>query len=361
MKNYVLKLFLSLLVMSCSSNSSSEAVNQEGPSGNNDGNNNSTWTIPIAEVRDGGPGKDGIPSIDNPNFVTATNASFLSDNDLVIGIIKDNEVRAYPHIVLDWHEIVNDEIGNSFFTLNYCPLTGTAFAWESISNGTKSTFGVSGLLYNANLILYDRNTDSNWSQLKLECVNGALINDEPKLYDVVETDWKTWKTLYPNTKVLSTETGFSRSYGNSPYGDYSTNNNRFIFRPTITNPSLPNKDRVYCIIEDDKSKVYEFSSFTGGKAIKDSFNGKNYLIVGNENIINAFELSAENLNVNFEYELNSSAGSIFKDDAGNTWSIFGKAILGANSGDSLSEIKSVVSYWFAIAAFYPNPEIYSGQ
>jgi len=360
MKNHVLKLFLSLLVLSCSNNSYSEEVNQQNPNGNNSTNN--TWTIPIEEVRDGGPGKDGIPSIDSPCFVTATNASFLTDEDLVVGLIKENEARAYTHIVLDWHEIVNDKIGNNFFTLNYCPLTGTAFAWESVSNGIQSTFGVSGLLYNANLILYDRNTDSNWSQLRLECVNGVLINDKPKLYDVVETDWKTWKTLYPNTLVLSTQTGFSRSYGNSPYGDYSTNNNRFIFRPAITNPALPNKDRVYCIIDDDKSKVYEFSSFERGKVIKDTFNGKNYLIVGNESIINAFELSSENLNVNFDYELNSSEGTIFKDDSGNAWSVFGEAISGPLTGASLgNNIMSVISYWFAIAAFYPNPEIYSGQ
>lgn len=353
MKKHILNLFLSLVIFSCSS---SDSITEENQETNNP--ENSSWLIPISEVKDGGPGKDGIPSIDSPNFVSVINASFLNDDDLVIGIVKNNEARAYPHIVMDWHEVVNDNIGDDFFTLNYCPLTGTAFAWESITNGVRSTFGVSGLLYNANLIMYDRNTDSNWSQLRLECVNGELINDKPSLLNVVETDWKTWKALYPNTKVLSTETGFSRTYGTSPYGDYSTNNERFIFRPDITNSALPNKDRIYAIIDDDKSKVYEFSNFTGGKAINDSFNGKNYLVVGNESIINAFELSSEYTNVNFEYALNEAEGSMFKDDLGNTWSLFGEAISGPNTGNTLGEIKSVMSYWFAIAAFYPNPEIY---
>jgi hypothetical protein len=354
MKKHVLILFLSLAIISCSTSNSSGEENQEtqNPTDN-------SWLIPISEVKDGGPGKDGIPSIDNPDFVSIVNASFLNDDDLVVGIVINNEAKAYPHIIMDWHEIVNDNIGNDFFTLNYCPLTGTAFAWESMSNGVKSTFGVSGLLYSANLIMYDRNTDSNWSQLRLECVNGSLINDEPVLLSVVETDWKTWKTLYPNTKVLSTETGFSRSYGNSPYGDYSTNNSRFIFRPDITNSALPNKDRVYSIIDDNKSKVYEFSSFTGGKIIKDNFNNKNYLVVGNENVINAFELSSEYANVTFEYKINASEGTIFKDDLGNTWSLFGEAVSGPNTGNRLNKTKAVVSYWFAIAAFYPNPEIYS--
>jgi len=320
--------------------------------------NDSPWSIPANEVRDGGPGKDGIPSIDNPNFTNAKTVDFLNDDDLVIGILKNNEAKAYPHIIMDWHEISNDAIGDDFFTLNYCPLTGTAFAWESMTNGSPSTFGVSGLLYNANLILYDRNTDSNWSQLQLECVNGELIGDKPEVLNVVETNWETWKALYPNSEVLNTQTGFSRTYGTSPYGDYSTNNDRFIFVPSILNDALPNKDRVYCIIDGDKSKVYQFSDFTNGNVIKDSFNGKNYLIVGNENIINAFELTEANQSINFEYEWNVTNGSIFKDDSGNTWSIFGNVVSGSQD-NALQSPKSVMSYWFAIAAFYPNPEIYS--
>lgn len=354
MKKNVLILFISLILISCTTTSNNVEENREPE----DPRDNS-WLIPLNEIRDGGPGKDGIPSIDRPNFISAAEVDFLNDDDLVIGIIVNNEVRAYPHIVMDWHEVVNDNIGNNFFTLNYCPLTGTAFAWESVTNGIRSTFGVSGLLYNANLIMYDRNTDSNWSQLGLECVNGELIGDKPALLNVVETDWETWSALYPSTQVLSTNTGFSRNYGVSPYGDYATNNDRFIFRPAITNAALPNKDRVYCIIDGDKSKVYEFSSFVGGKAIKDSFNGKNYLIIGNESVINAFELPDQFIDTTFEYQLNASSNSIIRDNLGNTWSLFGEATSGPNLGNQLGEIKSVISYWFAIAAFYPNPEIYS--
>ena len=350
MKKHVLNFFIILLFTSCSTDPNG-GTNQQSI-------NNGPWLIPVNEIRDGGPGKDGIPSIDSPNFTDAINVDFLNDNDLVIGIFKNNEAKAYPHIVMDWHEITNDAIGSDFFTLNYCPLTGTAFAWESITNGTRSTFGVSGLLYDANLIMYDRNTDSNWSQLQLECVNGQLIGNKPSLLNVVETNWKTWKSLYPNTKVLNTQTGFSRTYGTSPYGDYSTNNNRFIFRPAITNSSLPNKDRIYAIIDNGLSKVYQFSDFTNGKVIKDTFNGKNYLIVGNEDIINAFELTETSQNINFEYALNLDEGSIFKDNSGNTWSIFGNIISGSQA-NALQSPKCVMSYWFAIAAFYPNPEIYT--
>jgi hypothetical protein len=317
------------------------------------------WAIPINEIRDGGPGKDGIPSIDNPQFVTVQEATFLSDDDLVVGIFQNGVARAYPHIVLDWHEVVNDEISGSFFTLNYCPLTGTAFAWESRTNNTRSTFGVSGLLYNANLIMYDRNTDSNWSQLRLECVNGSLLGDEPKLYNTIETDWATWRNLYPNTQVLSTQTGFSRNYGVSPYGDYATNNNRFIFRPEIFNTALPNKDRVYAIIDNELSKVYQFSNFEGGNVIKDNFNGSDYVIYGNNNLIYGFKLDGAHANLNFEYDPNNASASLLKDNEGNTWSVFGEALSGPRAGENLTPVKSVMSYWFAIAAFYPDPEIYT--
>ena len=174
----------------------------------------SAWLIPVNEVFDGGPGRDGIPSVDKPVFITADDPanSYLLDNDLVVGIKIGNVVRAYPHPILDWHEIINDKIGANALALTYCPLTGSAVAWNRIINGTETTFGVSGLLYNTNLIPYDRLTQSNWSQMKLQCVNGELIGQTPQLFNIVETTWKTWKELYPNTLVVSTNTGFSRPY-----------------------------------------------------------------------------------------------------------------------------------------------------
>lgn len=369
-KSFYLIILVSLLV-ACGG-SSDDTFNQPDPNNDNQQDDNSSggndsgesdtseWLIPVSEVKDGGPGKDGIPSIDFPRFIDADDpeTSFLNDEDLVIGIVRGNEVRAYPHLILDWHEIVNDKLNDDFITINYCPLTGTAFGWRSVADGVKSTFGVSGLLYNTNLILYDRKTDSNWSQLELKCVNGKLIGDEPVLVNVVETNWGTWKKLYPFTKVLSLDTGFSRNYSFYPYGDYKTNHGFFLFTASPSNSALPNKERVYAIIDNNKSKVYQFQSFINGKVVKETFNGKKYLIVGNENLIFSFELEGDLSNLNFEYDFNNSE-VFFKDDEGNKWSIFGEAVEGIRKGQMLKGSKSVVSFWFAIAAFYPNPEIYT--
>ncbi len=149
MKNHVFYFFLTaLLVVSCNSNSDDSLNSNSMGDDPNGGGGNQNWLIPVSQVKDGGPGKDGIPSIDSPVFVDAATAeaSFLNDNDLVIGIVKGDEVKAYPHLVLDWHEVVNDEINGESITINYCPLTGTALGWKSISGGVKTTFGVSGLL-----------------------------------------------------------------------------------------------------------------------------------------------------------------------------------------------------------------------
>ena len=363
MKKKIFYVFTILLfLVACGANNDGDTFSSTptDPNGNSgDDNTSSDWLIPVSEVKDGGPGKDGIPSIDSPRFVDVNDsaANFLNDEDLVIGIVKGNDIRAYPHLILDWHEIVNDNLNNNFITINYCPLTGTAFGWSSVADGVKSTFGVSGLLYNTNLILYDRNTDSYWSQLELKCVNGALIGDEPILESIVETNWGTWKMLYSNTKVLSLETGFSRNYGNYPYGDYKTNHDFFLFTASPSNDALPNKERVYAIINQEASRVYQFQKFTGGKVVREMFDGKEYLIVGNENLIYSFELTGSQLDLNFQYDFNNSE-VFFKDNEGNKWSIFGKALEGPRVGEVLGFSKSVVSYWFAIAAFYPNPEIF---
>lgn len=357
-KKFMYSVLLALMI-SCSNGSDDIAVQTNS---NNNGNNNnppsSEWLIPRNEVLDGGPGKDGIPSIDDPKFVDVFTQDFINDDDLVIGVNKNGTIKAYPHSILNWHEIVNDKFSQELVTINYCPLTGTAFAWDSMSDGVASTFGVSGLLYNANLILYDRNTDSYWSQLRLECVSGGLIGDEPTMVNLIQTNWLTWKTLYPNTLVLGTDTGFNRAYNVYPYGDYLTFQDFLIFPASPLNNTLPLKERVYSLIDEDKSKVYQYSNFENGKILIDSFNEKQYLIVGNENLLKGFHLTEDHVNLSFEYDF-SVAGILFKDNEGNRWTVFGEAISGPRTGQKLSPAKSVVGYWFAIAAFYPNPEIYS--
>ena len=196
------------------------------------------WLIPVNEVRDGGPGKDGIPSIDKPKFTDVASVNYLADDDLVFAFRVDNEIHVYPHRILDWHEIANDEVGGFPIAINYCPLTGTGMGWDRIIDGKETTFGVSGLLYNSNIIPYDRKTDSNWSQIRLECVNGELSGTKPVIHQLVETTWATMRAMYPEAQVLTLETGFSRDYNRYPYGAYREQENLF-FPVSRTDGRLP--------------------------------------------------------------------------------------------------------------------------
>ena len=326
------------------------------------GNNtygSSSWTIPVNEVFDGGPGKDGIPSLLNPEMISASSATYLSDDALVIGYKNGDDIRAYPHAILDWHEIINDEINEHPVAITYCPLTGTGIGWEREINGEITTFGVSGLLYNSNLIPYDRLTDSNWSQMLLESVNGQLVREEVSTFQVIETTWKTWKKWYPQTRVNSTNTGFQRDYERYPYGNYK-DNDLLIFPVANEDDRLHPKKRVLGVITENTAKAYQFESFPEPSLIEDELSGKKIIVVGSktDNYLFAYHSETENgqiLNLALEIE---DEIPVLKDGQGNVWNVFGEAISGPLFGEKLKKTKSYIGFWFAWAAFYPQIEIY---
>lgn len=314
------------------------------------------WTIPSDEVFDGGPGKDGIPSVDNPEFKMASEIEYMNDNDLVLGFKVEDEIRAYTHPVLDWHEIVNDEVNGVPIAITYCPLTGTGIGWDRNVNGSTTTFGVSGLLYNSNLIPYDRNSDSNWSQMANECVNGDLIETQIETHLLVETSWKSWKELYPNSMVLTTNTGASRSYGTYPYGSYRTNSN-LNFPISISDDRLHEKERVLGVIIDGKAKVYQFDEFEGDdiSIVQDEFLGQKIVVVGSEN--KNFMVAFESSELNFS-PLQNELPAVMEDQDGNKYNIFGEVIEGNNLGEKLNAPTSYIGYWFSWGTFYSGVEIY---
>lgn len=324
------------------------------------------WLIPADEILDGGPGKDGIPSVDNPNFASVAETSYLADSDLVVGFKNGDLVRAYPHQILDWHEIVNDEVGDIGVAITYCPLTGTAIGWDRMIGGEMTSFGVSGLLYNTNLLPYDRKTDSNWSQMRLDCVNGELEGQQIQTHQVIETTWATWKMMFPESEVMTTETGISRSYGTYPYLnagglDYRVDD-WLLFNVTPFDDRLSNKERVLGVIDGSEAKTYRFSSFTeeAVNVIQDDFNGQNLVIVGSQsmNFLAAFQSSlADGTSLSFEPIQNGEA-AIMLDNEGNKWNLFGEAIEGARLGQKLENAESYLGYWVGWGAFYPDAEIH---
>lgn len=341
-KNILPLTFIFSLLLACN--------DSENPSGGLSGD----WLLPTSQIFDGGPGKDGIPALDAPEMIALEKATFMNDEDFVLGIKVGDEVRAYAHPVLDWHEIINDDIGESSVAVTYCPLTGTGIGWNRNMNGTTTTFGVSGLLYNSNLIPYDRNTDSNWSQMLQQSVNGDLMGESPEFVLLVETTWGTWKDMYPESKVTSTNTGHSRNYARYPYGSYRETES-LLFPIQNLDPSLPAKTRVLGVDINEDQKAYQFSSFGERGFIFDEVGGTEIVIIGDEedNFMVAFEnnLSDEQLPLT---AMESGSASIFADQLGNEYDFFGNVLAGPNQGDQLTAVNSYIGYWFAWASFYPN-------
>lgn len=324
--------------------------------------NGGEWLIPSASVFDGGPGKDGIPAISNPEFIPPSQVDFLDDNDLIIGVKSGDEVRGYSHVILDYHEIVNDDVNGKKIALTYCPLTGTAIGWNRVVNGQETTFGVSGFLYNTNLMPFDRATDSYWSQMRLDCVNGDLIGTKIETFAVIETTWKTWQEMYPDSKVLSTNTGFARSYGIYPYGDYRVNDNNLIFPIDTDDGRVPRKERVLGIEVGSNAKAYRFWAFPGREVtvLQDDFRGKSLVLAGS-NDLNFLVAYERKLRDGTELEFTSIQDQlpiIMEDNEGNKWDIFGHAVEGSRKGETLPETSSYIGYWFSWGTFHPGLELY---
>ncbi|PWQ95592.1 DUF3179 domain-containing protein [Leucothrix pacifica] len=231
--------------------------------------------IPADQILQGGPPRDGIPSIDKPKFVAARSANFLKPGDRVIGVTYNGESRAYPINILNWHEIVNDSIRGKAVSVTYCPLCGTGLVYEGSVNGRALTLGVSGLLYNSDVLLYDRETQTLWSQILSKAINGPLSGQKLTMISSSQTSWAKWLKQHPNTKVLSTDTGFNRDYTRSPYGNYD-NNTETYFPVNAQSRQYHPKERVMGITINGKHKAYPFAELAklGTTRFQDQFQGK---------------------------------------------------------------------------------------
>jgi len=234
--------------------------------------------IPIELIKQGGPPKDGIPALTRPKLISANEARYLKANDKVIGVSMQGEHRAYPIKLLNYHEIVNDQIGSTAIVVSYCLLCGSALVFSSIFNSQKLEFGVSGLLYNSDVLMYDKQTNSLWSQLMLEAISGTMKGQKLRFIASEQTTWGSWKNQHPKSKVLSNKTGFTRDYNKNPYQGYA-NVPTLYFPVTAESYVIPAKEQVLGVEIDGKFKAYSFTELSKvGHPFKDRFNGVDYTI-----------------------------------------------------------------------------------
>ncbi|MGV7220572.1 MAG: DUF3179 domain-containing protein [Nitrospinales bacterium] len=280
----------------------------------------SRHNVPKSEILSGGPPKDGIPSIDRPKFVSAHKANFLRSKDRVIGYVHNGVAKAYAIKILNWHEIVNDRVGEKPVVVSFCPLCGTGMIFDADSGGRGLTFGVSGLLYQSDMLLYDRQTESLWSQVKSEAVTGRLMGRKLKLLPSTHTTWGAWKKKYPNTLALTTETGYSRNYDRDPYEGYSKTRNLY-FPVARQSHEFHPKEQIIGIQVGNIYKAWPFIELAKSKSpLKQTIDGKSFKI---------------------EFDKNSRTAIVF-DKSG-------------------SEYPSVVAFWFAWYTFHPETQTYKAK
>jgi hypothetical protein len=316
------------------------------------------------DIVDGGPGPDGIPPLEAPVFTRDLDAAGVPAEQRIVGVKVGDTVRAYPHNILDWHEIVNEQYSVDGAlqraSLSYCPLTGSAVLWEGFADHGDKTFGTSGTLYNANLILYDRETKSLWSQMLEQAVRGRETPRIPERLQVVDTVWGTWRAMYPETELLTEETGFSRDYDEYPYGTFREDQKILFKVNNLEDGRLHRKFRVLGINVGPASKVYPIKYFAGDVEVVNDVVGTMPVVAAGSSGLDfgvVYNRVLEDCTL-LEFEaVQDSLPVVMQDNEGNRWDVFGEAVSGPRAGQRLEKTNSFISYWYAWTAFFPGSSI----
>jgi hypothetical protein len=272
------------------------------------------------KIESGGPPKDGIPALFAPRFVPADQASYLNADERVLGVAYNDIVKAYPIKILNYHEIANDQFGDAAVAVTFCPLCGTGIAFLADTGGQKRTFGVSGLLYNSDVLMYDRETESLWSQIMAQAISGPASGTRLRPIPVLHTTWGNWLTRYPDSLVLKPPTAYGRNYNVSPYQDYATSSD-LMFSVAHSDSRYATKSVVLGIKIGELTKAYPFEELpTNTDTLYDTLSDHSIVV---------------------KYDVPSQTGWVLDQDG--------------------KEIPSFTAYWFAWVAFHPDTDVFTRQ
>ena len=277
-------------------------------------------SVPLDSILVGGPPKDGIPSIDRPKFISISEAGKqLSDTEPGLALEIGNVNRFYPFQILVWHEIVNDTINGQRVLVTYCPLCLSGIVFDPVVAGERVEFGTSGKLWNSNLVMYDRKTDSLWSQILGEAIVGEMTGTRLEVLPSDQIRFGDWRKLHPNGEVLSRDTEATRFYGQDPYGDYYTTPGTF-FPVDKKDSRLNEKEFVLGVVVNGKAKAYWPPAVKKRGMVEDVFQGKTIVA---------------------QYEKDIDAVRLFEKK---------------NDGE-LVRINPFGSFWFSWVAAHPDTEL----
>lgn len=307
-------------------------------------------TIRPQEIVWGGVKKDGIPALDHPDFIDAASATWMTDDELVFGVSIKGDVRAYPERILAWHEMVNDIVGEIPVSLSYCTLCGSAILYDGrASHGKSYTFGSSGFLYRSNKLMYDRQTQTLWSQLTGEPVLGPLVSRRIaplRVLPLLSTTWREWLTRNPGTRVLSLRTGHVRDYRpGAAYGKYLASPGTMFPVWKKAPDTLEVKEWVLVVNVEGSRKIYPIDELQRAGLVHDR--------IGVHEVVLVMERAYFTAGRRFRRD-----GEVLEDQISGERFLIGEEELVSPGGTRLKRLPAHRAFWFGAYAFYPGTEVW---
>lgn len=329
-------------------------------------------SVDLAEIISGGPPKDGIPPIDNPQFISTSQATqWLDPEEPVLVVRHGGEARAYPLQILIWHEIVNDTVGGKPVLITFCPLCNSALVFDRKVGERVLDFGTTGKLRNSDLVMWDRQTESWWQQLTGEGIVGAYTGTRLVFLPAPMVSYSTFVDNFPRGKVLSRETGTPHRYGKNPYAGYDSPGNRPFLMVNAVDRRLPPMERVIALESGELAKAYPFSALRSVGVVNDEFAGKSYVIIFREGTRSALGKSsmADSRDVGTgavylrevggrRLTFERKGGGVVDRETGSRWNLLGRAVAGPLRGKQLEAVVHAQHFAFAWLAFRPKSEIW---
>jgi hypothetical protein len=328
-------------------------------------------SVPLDEIRSGGPSPDGIPPIDDPTFESVAKADeWLEPQDPVQVFELGGDVRAYPLAILMFHEIVNDVVDAEPVVVTYCPLCNSGLVFERTIDGEVLDFGTSGRLWNSNLVMYDRATRSLWSQFTGEAIVGERLGQELERLPMQIVSWDEYRTSWPDGRVLSRDTGENRPYGENPYTGYDSSASPFLFNGETGGP-LPQMERVVTLGGEEDPVAYPLPLLTKERVLSDEVAGEPIVVLWSPGTASAldtrdipqgkdvgatgvFRPSVDGQDLTFEPDGKED----FRDTQTNsTWTVLGRAVAGPLEGEQLERVAHDNTFWFVQFAFRPETRV----
>lgn len=326
-------------------------------------------SVDFAEILSGGPGKDGIPSIDNPVFETMGEAArWVPPREAVLALTNEGVTHIYPLQILMWHEIVNDTVGELPVAVTWCPLCNTAVAFDRQAPDSAGVldFGVTGRLRFSNLIMYDRTTESWWQQADGRAIVGHYTGETLRMVPVLMLSFTEAQLIYPDGRVLSRETGFPRSYGVNPYRGYENSREPFLYRGPATDPTYRSLERAIVFSDGQADRAVAYSVLAQERVVPVTFRGEQAYILWAPGVAGALatdtvgegpDVGAANVllgragGLPVELYFSQDEGEIRDRRTGSTWSASGRAMRGPLAGTQLEPLPTVQHFWFSASAF----------